>query len=82
MESEKDVFDADKPLPSVIVIESDENLLYRIGLSLFSSGTQTRNRFHNPFFISIIISVPILKCLTAILMNRDAQTTSRQGEAN
>jgi hypothetical protein len=50
-------FDVDKPLPSVIVINSAENHLYRIGLSLFSFGSQTRNRFHNRFFISLIICV-------------------------
>jgi hypothetical protein len=45
-------FDVDKPLPSVIAIKSVENYLYRIGLSLFASGSQTRIRFHNPFFVS------------------------------
>jgi hypothetical protein len=63
--------DVDKPLPSVIVIKYAENHLYRIGLSLFSFGSQTRNRFHNPFFISIIICVQILKSITAILMKED-----------
>ncbi len=63
--------DLDKPLPSVIVIKSAENHLYRIGLSLFSFGSQTRNRFHNPFFISFIISVQILKSITAILIKED-----------
>jgi hypothetical protein len=64
-------FDVDKPLPSVIAIKSEENLLYRIGLSLHSSGTQTRIRFHNPFFMSFIISVSILKSITVILMKED-----------
>jgi hypothetical protein len=63
--------DLDKPLPSVIVIKSAENHFYRIGLSLFSFGSQTRNRFHNPFFISFIICVQILKPITAILMKED-----------
>jgi hypothetical protein len=64
-------FDVTKPLPSVIAIKPAENHLYRIGLSLFSSGSQSRNRFHNPFLISFIISVSILKSLTVILMNED-----------
>jgi hypothetical protein len=64
-------FDADKPLPSVIAIKSAENHLHSIGLSLFSFGFQTRNRFHNPFFISFIICVQILKSITAILMKED-----------
>jgi hypothetical protein len=64
-------FDVEKPLPSVIAIKSVENHLYRIGLSLFSFGSQTRNRFHNPFFISFIISITILKSITAILMKED-----------
>jgi len=64
-------FDLDKPLPSLIAIKSAENHLYRIGLSLFSFGSQTRNRFHNPFFISFIICVQILKSITAILMKED-----------
>jgi hypothetical protein len=64
-------FDVEKPLPSVIAIKSAENYLYRIGLSLFSFGSKTRNRFHNPFFISFIICVQILKSMTAILMKED-----------
>jgi hypothetical protein len=63
--------DLDKPLPSVIAIKPAENHLYRNGLSLFSFGSQTRNRFHNPFFISFIICVQILKSITAILMKED-----------
>jgi hypothetical protein len=63
--------DLDKPLPSVIAIKCAESYLYRIGLSLFSFGSQTRNRFHNPFFISFIICVQILKSITAILMKED-----------
>ncbi len=63
--------DVDKPLPSVIAIKCAENHLYRIGLSLFASGSQTRNRYHNPFFISFIICVSIIKCLTVILMKED-----------
>src|SRR5215470_5267368 len=66
-----DDFDINKPLPPVIAIKSAENHLYSIGLSLFSSGSQMRNKFHNPFFISLIISVQILKSITAILMKED-----------
>jgi hypothetical protein len=61
-------FDVEKPLPSVIVIKGAESHLYRIGLSLFSFGSQTRNRFHNPFFILFIICVQTLKSITAILL--------------
>jgi hypothetical protein len=61
-------FDVDKPLPSIIAIKCAKNHLYSIGLSLFSFGSQTRNRFHNPFFISFIICVQILKSITAIIM--------------
>ena len=64
-------FDAGKPLPSVIALKCAENHLNRIGLSLFSFGSHPRNRFHNPFSISFIISVQILKCITAILMEED-----------
>jgi hypothetical protein len=63
--------DVDKPLPSIIAIKSAQNHLYRIGLSLFSFGSETRNRFHNPFFVSFIISIQILKSITAILMKED-----------
>jgi hypothetical protein len=63
--------DLDKPLPSVIAIKGAENHLYRMGLSLFSFGSQKRNRFHNPFFISFIISAQMLKSITAILMKED-----------
>jgi hypothetical protein len=71
MESTTDDLNADKPLPPVIAINSAQSLLYRIGLSLFSFGSQTRNRFQNPFFISFIISIQILKSITAILMKED-----------
>jgi hypothetical protein len=71
MESVINEFDVDKPLPSVIAIKSAESYLYSIGLSLFSFGSKKRNRFHNPFFISLIICVQILKSITAILMKED-----------
>jgi hypothetical protein len=64
-------FDVEKPLPSIIAIKCAQNHLYRIGLSLFSFGSQTRNRFHNTFFISFIICIQILKSITAILMKED-----------
>jgi hypothetical protein len=63
--------DVDKPLQSVIAINSAQNYLYSVGLSLFSFGSQTRNRFHNPFFISFIICVQILKSLIALLIKED-----------
>jgi hypothetical protein len=63
--------DLDKPLPLVIAIKGAENHLYRIGLSLFPIGSQKRNTFHNPFFISFIFCVQILKSITAILMKED-----------
>ena len=47
MASKMKDFEVEKPLPSVIAIKSAENHLYSIGLSLFSSEPQTRNRFHN-----------------------------------
>ncbi len=71
MESMMNNFDVDKPLPSVIVIKCAENHLYRIGLSLFSFGSQTRHRFNNPFFISSILLVGILKSTFAILIKRE-----------
>jgi hypothetical protein len=71
MESIIDDIDIDKPLPSVLAIKCVENHLYRIGLSLFSFGSQTRNRFHNPFFISFIICAQILKSIIAILLRED-----------
>jgi hypothetical protein len=61
----------EKPLPSVIAVKSAQNHLYRIGLSLFSFGSQKRNRFHNPFFVSFIICAQMLKSITAILMKED-----------
>jgi hypothetical protein len=63
--------DVDKPLSSTIAIKCAENHLYRIGLSLFSSGSGVRNRFLNPFFISFIICAQMLKSITAILMKED-----------
>jgi hypothetical protein len=71
MESVVNEFDVDKSLPSFITIKCAENNLFSIGLSLFSFGSQKRNRFHNPFFISLIICVQMLKSITAILMKED-----------
>jgi hypothetical protein len=71
MESIMNDIDVEKPLPSIIVIECTENHFYRIGLSLFSFGSRKRNRFHNPFFISFIISVQTFKSITVILMKED-----------
>ncbi len=71
MESIMNDLDLDKPLPSVIAIKGAESYLYRIGLSLFSFGSQKRSRFHNPFLISFIFLVTILKSITAILMKED-----------
>ncbi len=61
MESIMNDLDVDKPLPSVIAIKCAQNHLYSIGLSLFSFGSQERKRFHNPFFISFIIFLSIVK---------------------
>jgi hypothetical protein len=69
--SKMDDFDVDKPLPSIIAIKCAENHLYRNGLSLFSFGSKTRNRFYNPFLILFVICVQILKSITAILMKED-----------
>jgi hypothetical protein len=71
MESTMNNFDIDQPLPPVIAIKSAKNRLYSIGLSLFSFGSQTRNKLQNPFFISIIFSVTILKTIIAILIDED-----------
>jgi hypothetical protein len=68
MESQMNDSDAGIHLASVIAIISEGNLLYRIRLSLHSSGHQNRKRFHNPLLMSFIIFVSILKSLTAILM--------------
>jgi hypothetical protein len=82
MASKMKDFEVDKPLPSVIAINSAENHLYSIGLSLFSSKPQTRNRFHNPFFVSFIICISILKSITAILMNEDKYRLLLIGDFN
>ncbi len=55
-----DDFDVNKPLPPVFVTKCAENHLYRIGLSLFTFGSQKRNRFHNPFFISSVLLIGTL----------------------
>ncbi len=64
-------FYVEKPLLSVITIKCAESYLYRIGLSLFSSGSGIRNRFHNPVFISFTICVQILKSIIVILMKEN-----------
>jgi hypothetical protein len=71
MKSLIDDFDVDKPLPPVLVIKCAENHLHRIGLSLFTFGSQKRNRFHNPFFISSILLVGILWSIFAVFIKRD-----------
>jgi hypothetical protein len=72
--------DLDKPLPSVIAIKCSESHLFRIWLPLFPSGSQTRNRFHNPFFISFVICVQILKSITAVLMKEDKHSFLLMGD--
>jgi predicted nucleic acid-binding protein len=71
MALKKKDFEVDKLLLSVIAINSAENYLYNIGLSLFSFGSQTRNRFLNSFFISLIICVSKLNSINAVLMKED-----------
>jgi hypothetical protein len=71
MKSIIDDFDVEKPLPPVLVIECAENHLYKIGLSLFTFGSQKRSRFHNPFFISSILLVGILWSIFAVLIKKD-----------
>ncbi len=45
MESTMNDLDVKKPLPPVIAINSAQNHLYSIELSLFSFGSQTRKDF-------------------------------------
>jgi hypothetical protein len=64
-------FDLNKPLPTVITIKCAQNHLYSIGLAFETFQTQTRNRFHNSFFIWFIICVSMHRSIIAILMKED-----------
>jgi hypothetical protein len=69
-------FDANKPLPLDIAINSAESHLYRIGLNLFKINDGKRNIFHNPLLVFIINSIAIIKSIIALLMTEDNETIS------
>jgi hypothetical protein len=47
-------FNPPEVLPSELVISSAGTHFYGIGLSHFGSGSQIRDRFHNPIFVALI----------------------------
>jgi len=71
MKNSESDFDISKPLPPNLVLTSAGNHLYKIGLSLFPFGSETRRPFYNPYFISLIISIYFIRSLTALLLNED-----------
>jgi hypothetical protein len=69
-------FDANKPLPLDIAINSAESHLYRIGLNLFKINDQKRSIFNNPSLIFIINSIAIIKIIISLLMTEDNERIS------
>jgi hypothetical protein len=69
-------FDANKPLPLDIALNSAESHSYRIGLNLFKINDQKRSIFHNPLLIFIINSIAIIKSIIALLMTEDNKRIS------
>jgi hypothetical protein len=61
-------FDASKLLSPNIIIESAGTHLYRIGLSLFQSGSKKRDIFHNLIIIFVNISLVIIRCLVSFFL--------------
>jgi hypothetical protein len=69
-------FDANKPLPLDIALNSAESHSYRIGLNLFKINDQKRSIFHNPLLVFIINSIAIIKSIISLLMTEDNERIS------
>jgi hypothetical protein len=61
-------YNEDHILPPNMMIKSAGSDFYRNGLSLFSFRSQTRSKLNNPFLISTIISLSILKFLIQLFL--------------
>ena len=61
-----------KRLPNKLVIESVDDILYRIGLTLTSSQNQIKRSFiFNPTFIFIYVSIYAIKEFVIFLLNEE-----------
>jgi hypothetical protein len=65
------VFDPKKLLSSEKIIESAGSHLYLIGLSRFPFGPKKRNRFNNPLFSLLLLSVFFIRCVLMISLSEE-----------
>jgi hypothetical protein len=63
--------DVNKPLPQNIALNSIDNHLYRIGLSLISKNHQKRSRFYNPLLISSVNIICLIKCIVSLILSEE-----------
>ena len=54
-------FDPKEVLPQNLIINSAENILYRIGLCLTSRNHLNRNKLHNPLHIFNVNTIVFIK---------------------
>jgi hypothetical protein len=62
-----DSFEADKPLPTELILNSAENHLLRIGLILRSETDEKRSIFHKPLLVFGVNIILIVKYICYIL---------------
>jgi len=67
MTIENDNFDPKLFLPNNIIIKSAGTHLYRIGLSLYPNGLESRSLLHNPWIMSITFTSLIIKFMLPLL---------------
>jgi hypothetical protein len=61
--------DVNKPLPQSIALNSIDNHLYEIGLSLISKNHQKRSRFYNPLLILSVNIICLIKCIVSLILS-------------
>ncbi len=63
--------DVNKPLPQSIALNSIDNHLYRIGLSLISKNEEKRSRFYNPLLILSVNTICLIKCIVSLILSEE-----------
>jgi hypothetical protein len=66
-----ETLDINKPLPQSIALNSINNHLYRIGLSLISKNHEKRSRFYNPLLILIVNTICLTKCIVSLILSEE-----------
>jgi len=66
-----DSIDADKPLPTELILNSAENRLYKIGLILRSETHEKRSIFYKPLLVFGVNIILIVKYIVSLLLNEE-----------